>query len=213
MGYFSSSKKTQKSSTAPWQPQQPYLEHGFSEAQRLYQNHPQKYYPKSTVAPFSADQKAGMAMTRQIANSDMTNSFEQGVFNDVQRRVMPSVNSQFMSSGRFGGGLHADTAARAMTESWAPMAAQFMQQGIDNRYRAAGAMQGIGQQQQGLAQRELDDAVQRWNYYQDLPWNKLRQYQSAIQGNYGGTSSQDYYKPSTLSQIIGGVLSLGGVLG
>ena len=41
--------------TDPWKPQQPYLEHGFREAEGLYQHGGPTYYPGSTVAAFAPE--------------------------------------------------------------------------------------------------------------------------------------------------------------
>ena len=51
----------------------------------------------------------------------------------------------------------------------------------------------------------MDDAVNRWSYNQDLPYNKLAQYVGLIGGNWGGqtTSQQPYTKPGMLSTLGG----------
>jgi hypothetical protein len=151
------------------------------------------------------------------------------VFNNISSQVMPKVNSQFTGAGRYGSGAHAGTATRALTESFAPYASQMYQQGMDRMQAAAGmapmfaqddyndigAIQGVGDMKQRLAQGEIDDAKARYDYAQDLPANKLGQYMGFIGGNYGGTttSATPYYKPSPWSQALGAGLSLGGLFG
>ena len=151
------------------------------------------------------------------------------VFNNIQSKVLPSVNSQFSAAGRYGSGAHADTATRALTESFAPYASQMYQQGVDRQQSASGmaptfaqndyadlaALQDIGQQKQLMGQSELDDARARFDYAQDLPYLKLSQFQSAVGGNWGGqtTSATPYYKPSFASQLTGGALGLAGLFG
>lgn len=56
-------------------------------------------------------------------------------------------------------------------------------------FNNAGAVQGAGSTQQALQQQYINDAVNRWNYYQQLPYNKLNQYGSAVSGNFGGTGT------------------------
>jgi hypothetical protein len=133
---------------------------------------------------------------------------------------MPAVNSQFMGAGRTGSGLHADTLARGLTEAYAPYASQQYQTGIDRMINAGRdyspyeTMEGIGKQRQGLAQSELQDSINRYNFAQDLPANKLREYAGFIGGNYGGqsTSTTPYQTPSIWSQIGGAGLGLAGLL-
>lgn len=65
---------------------------------------------------------------------------------------------------------------------------------------------------QAQNQRELDDLVARWNFEQNLPYNKLNAYQGAVQGNYGqsgtmtGTQTQTV-NSNPLGQIFGALLS------
>ena len=255
-------------------------------------------------------------MSGKYLNSD---PYSDNVYQNIQSKVMPSVNSQFMGSGRYGSNLQTDTATRALTESYAPYASQQYQSGLDrmgqaasmsdamynnaygrmaqganmsnsmyndaygrmaagagmadsmynqnlsnrlqgsgmanlmyndafsrmsqgagmaqdmyntdvaNRFGAAGmapmfaandwtdinALSNIGGQQQQLAQQELNDAAARWDYYQQLPYNKLGQYQNNIGGNYGGTTvgKTQTPQPSMFQQAAGaGVGLLGSYL-
>lgn len=235
-----SEKTTQTSS--PWSSQAPYLKYGMSEAARLYQDAGPQYYPGSTVAGFSQQQKDAFNMGTQRAingnasmkqaegmNQDFmsgkylnSDPYQDSVFQNVQQKVMPAVNSQFMGSGRYGSNLHADTATRALTESYAPYASEQYQQGLNrmqgaasmaptfaaNDYTDIGALEAIGQQYQGLGQNELNDAVARWQYYQQLPYDKLGQFLNNIGGNYGGTVVGKTPTPSMLQQIAGGGMGL-----
>lgn len=82
-----------------------------------------------------------------------------------------------------------------------------------DRQLAAG---GAHQQWQ---QRAIDEAVQRWNFQQELPYQRLNNYIGAVTGNYGGTSTltQPYFNPpgqsplSTIGQGIGVASSLFGL--
>ena len=232
--------KTQKTTqeSSPWGPQQGPLKYAIGEATRLYQDASPVYYPGSTVAPFSPEQDQAFDMTRARAtggNQTMRaaegyardvlggrysgNPLEGQVFQNIQQRVMPAVNSQFMGSGRYGSGMHADTAARGMTEAFAPVAASMYEQGMNrmdnaarmapmfaqNDYADINALGAIGQQRQAMAQDEMNDAKARWDYYQTLPYNKLGQFLNNIGGNYGGTvvGTTQVPQPSVLQQIAG----------
>lgn len=164
-------------------------------------------------------------------NGDFLNSGDQNgqVFQNVMQKIMPAVNSQFSMSGRYGSGLHADTLTRAMTEAYAPIAmdnfqrergmqqdmAQYAPQYAANDYQDIAALDSIGTQQQQLAQRERDDATNRYMYNQDMPYNKLAQYMGLIGGSYGGqtTSQQPYTQSGLFSTLLGGGLAAAGTAG
>ena len=245
-----SSTKTQTatSTAEPWAKQQPYIEDIMGKAKTLYNAPGPSYFPGSTVAGFSPEQQQAQQMgVNRATQGNVGMGYAQGYNNDVlqgkyledpnegmmfqniQQRVLPSVNSQFMGAGRTGSGLHADTAARALTESYAPYATQMRQYGLGqmdaaanraptyaaNDYADINALGQIGQQKQDLAQNEIQDAVNRFNFYQDLPANKLAQYSGFVGGNYGGTTTSQtpYQQPSIWSQIGGAALGLGGLFG
>jgi hypothetical protein len=246
-----SEKTTSIQNSEPWKEQTPFLKYGMNEAMRLYQsNPPPQYYPGSTVAPFSAEQNQAFGLGAQRATQGnqsmkmaegfgqdvmggkyLNNPYDDQVFNNIQSKVMPAVNSNFMGSGRYGSGLHGDTMTRALTESYAPYASQNYQQGLDrmgqaasmapmfaaNDYTDLGALEAIGQQKQQLGQSELNDAAARWDYYQQLPYNMLGQFQASTGGSYGGSTfgqtKTPSQQPSMFQQVAGaGVGLLGSAL-
>lgn len=72
----------------------------------------------------------------------------------------------------------------------------------------------VGQAREGLGQQQITDAMNRWNYNQQLPANKLRDFLQFVQGNYGGTSttSQPIYR-NQASSALGGALAGGSLFG
>ena len=237
-----------KSTSEPWGPQQEPIKYTMSEARKLYDAPGPSYFPQSTVAGFSPEQQQAQQLGAARATGgnqtmDMAEGYNQDVlsgkyledpndgmmFNNIMQKVMPRVNSTFSGAGRYGSNLNMDTAARGLTEAYAPYATQIRQYGLGQMDAAANrapsfaandftdinALNTIGQQKQEMGQNERTDAVNRFNYYQDLPSNKLAQYSGFIGGNYGGTntSSTPYQQPSIWSQIGGAVLGGGGLLG
>ena len=174
---------------------------------------------------------ASQDYARQAIGGDFLNSGDENgmVFQNIMQKIMPAVNSQFSAAGRTGSNLHGDTLTRAMTEAYAPIAmdnyqrergmqqdmAQYAPTYAQDDYMDIAALDSIGSQQQGLAQRERDDAVNRYSYNQDLPFNKLAQYMGMIGGSYGGqtTSSQPYTQPGLFSTLLGGGLAGAGLAG
>jgi len=158
------------------------------------------------------------AGTHNIANS----------YNDI-------VNGQtanFSGAGRYGSGMQAimqdranQTLGQNLDDLYANTYGQNYQQERQNQVNAVG--QGINLQNQGItnanalgdvgtakdqyAQSLRDADIERWNYNQNLPTNKLAQYLGLIQGNYGGSSATT--TPTSSNQwgnILGaGALGLG----
>lgn len=87
------------------------------------------------------------------------------------------------------------------------VAPAFQQQAMSNAQGAFGA----GAQQQQQQQANITEDVNRYNYNAMLPWNMLNQYQNAIQGGYGGTTTltQPYYQNDAANWLAGGTAALG----
>jgi hypothetical protein len=80
---------------------------------------------------------------------------------------------------------------------------------------ALGALPGqtelsAGTTEQGQQQNIINDAIQRWNYGQTLPYSLLNQFLGQIGGNYGGQSSSATSNPYYINQ---GANALSGGLG
>lgn len=239
---------TSTNTSEPWAEQKPFLTEIMGKAQDLYKNHNPQFFPGSTVAGFSPQQEQafGMAANRATqGNATMKaaegytqdvlggqysgDPYQSQVFQNMQSQIMPAVNANFSSAGRYGSGAHTDSMTRALTESFAPYATQMYQQGLnrmDNAAQQAGqfaqndytdiaALADVGAQRRALAQDEIGDAQARFDFQQDLPYNKLQQYLGTVGGNYGGqsTSTTPYQKPGLLSQVGGGILGLAGLFG
>lgn len=230
------SQQTSTQNSSPWSSQQPYLEKGFSDAQKIYDKSGPSYFPGSTVTPFSQNQNNAFGMGANLARQGDPNvnaasaqnqnilkgNYGNDVFKNIESQVLPSVNSQFEGAGRYGSDSHATAAATGLTNAYAPFAASMMNQAIDRapsfqnqQWNNVNNLADIGKQQQGLGQQENNDAINRFNYYQNLPQLKLNQFQQNVGGNWGGTSttSTPVYQPSIFSQIGGAALGLGGLFG
>ena len=86
-------------------------------------------------------------------------------------------------------------------------------QNLNQQYMGGlGTAAEAGGELQNQSQAQINDAIQRYNYNQQLPYSNLNNYMNLIQGNYGGTSatSQPYFN-NTLGQIgagLGGIASI-----
>jgi hypothetical protein len=252
MGIFDPPKTTsnQNSVTEPWSKQSPFLQYGFDEAARLYGQKGPNYFPNSTVAGFAPEQMQAyqLGTDRALQGNETVNQAESyaqdvlsgkylnsdpyndAVFQNVQQKVQPAVNTQWSNSGRYGSQLHAGDLTDRLTTAFSPYASQIYQSErgrMDGAMGMAptfaqqdwtnlGALENVGKQKQDLAQQEIDDQVARWDYYANQPGAKLDEYMARIMGNYGGTqsgTSTSKTKQGIGNTILGGAASLlGGFL-
>jgi hypothetical protein len=77
-------------------------------------------------------------------------------------------------------------------------------------YSPAQQEYGAGSQLQNFAQNTLNADVNKYNYYQTLPYQQLAQYLASVSGNYGGTSTGSTSQPYYVNQ---GANALSGALG
>jgi hypothetical protein len=156
------------------------------------------------------------------------NPYFQSTAGNVMGQVLPQIESQFEGGGRMGSPGAAYAAAQGATNAIAPYAFSNYQQGLQNMVQGAmvapglqqaniqdvGLVQDAGNQQQQQSQAQLNDAINRFNFQQQLPYNKLGMFEQGVQGNYGGTStlSQPYFmNNSGKNGLMGG--AAGGAVG
>ena len=162
--------------------------------------------------------------------ADYLSSIGQGITSDV----LGNVQSQFGSMGRTGTSPIAQQAvARGVTQAYAPIAAQLASQergreqsGLESAFgrslQAAGQLpgiqsamdmrrqQGIGQlgsvgsAYENLAQRQLQDQIQRFQFGQQVPMQQLQQYAGLISPIASGFPTGINTGPGTQSGGVGG---------
>ena len=141
--------------------------------------------------------------------SAMTRNFSEG--------VMPGIDSAFAGAGRYGSDLWSnqrdnayDQLGRSL-EGYATnlygndyanernrqmQAAGMAPQLANQDYADFQQLANVGGIIEGKAGENLQDQMARYSYYQQLPEQKLRDFMQTIQGNYGGTSSQQTTTPT-----------------
>ena len=136
--------------------------------------------------------------------------------------VTAGVQSQFSKAGRLGSAANQDVLADSLgdlaTKIYAPNYQQeranmqnvlFQAPALSEAdYLDINKLRSIGAEREALQQNILADAMNRFQYQQMLPYEKLRNYQAATGGSYGQTSTQ--IQP--LTRNVGAGL-LGGALG
>ncbi len=133
-----------------------------------------------------------------------------GLVRNYQSAVAPGIDSSFSLAGRYGSGAHQaahETAQRSLARQIGDLSGGLSYQNYAaeraNQQAALGRVPGFagldyadiaqlgqaGRDREALAQALLNDRIARWNFAQQQPADKLRQYAALIQGNYGGTTT------------------------
>ncbi len=154
-----------------------------------------------------------------------------GVTRNYQDAVAPGIDSAFSLAGRYGSGAHVaahDAAEKNLAAQLGDVAGNLGYQGYATEranmlnalnavpayaqadYGDIAQLADVGRQREALAQALIDDQIARWNFEQQMPADKLRQYAGLVQGNLGGTTSttQPY---SSGAGILGGATSGAGL--
>ena len=154
--------------------------------------------------------------------SPTSNPFLKGLYDDMAGNVTAGVQSQFSKAGRLGSAANqevlADSLGKLANQVYAPQYQQerqnmqnvlFQAPGIaEADYNDISKLRAIGAEREALQSNVLADAMNRFQYQQALPYEKLRNYQASTGGSYGQTSTQ----VQPLTRNVGAGL-LGGALG
>lgn len=197
----SSNQKT-KTKTAPWKVQQPYIKDIFSQSQSLF---------NANKDP-NADMKAAWDRTRANLNdpssgyglakdyyTGILNSggYDKNVFDNISSPILASINSQFMGSGRSGGGLQGIDLADTITKAYSPFAVQQANMAASNlpQLENAGnnALYSIGQQEYAY------------------PWQNLQNYAGLAAGqNWGSQGTTTTPGTPVWQTLLGAGVGLAG---
>lgn len=142
----------------------------------------------------------------------------------IMAKVLPQINAQFASSGRGQSGLAARAAGEGATSAIGSLALQNYNNERTNQQRSAllspqlaqqdyadaARLGEVGSVREDLAQQQINDAMQRFQFNNMAPYQQLGLYNQLVQGNYGGQTSSTQTLPRR--SIGAGVLG-GGVMG
>jgi len=147
-----------------------------------------------------------------------------GLTRNYRSAVAPGLDSAFSRAGRYGSGAHASAHEAAQQNLAAQLGDIAGNLGYQNYgteranmlnalnaapayaqqdYAEIAQLDAVGRAREAMAQALINDQVARWNFEQQMPADKLRQYAALVQGNFGGTTSttQPY---SSGAGILGG---------
>jgi len=214
-------RTVQASTVEPPAFQKPFIEYGLSEAKKLYESETPKYYPGSTVVGFSPESEMALSGIRQqaITGSPFIKGVQDVVMQNLMgtnplqaaafRPVVEQIEGQAAKAGRYGSGYQQAAVAQAL----APYAYQAQQAAIQQAPAARefgfadlGTLAQVGAAREAQSAAELAADIERFQFEQARPQEKLAQYIAATRG---GQLGQTTYKPQyrqPAASFLGGAL-------
>jgi len=183
----------------------PFLQYGLSQAKELYESGTPEYYPRPTVVGFAPETQqalSGIAQQAQ-AGSPFTGAVQDVVMQNLMgtnplqsaamRPVMEMMEGRVAQAGRYGSG-YGDA---AIAQALAPMALQAQQAAIAQAPAARNlgfadlqTLAQVGAAREQQAQAELAADIQRFQFEQAKPSQKLGEYMQLVAGGSGALGGQ-----------------------
>ncbi|KKN66846.1 hypothetical protein LCGC14_0467140 [marine sediment metagenome] len=207
------------STSAPWGPQQPYLENMFQQAWDLPE---MQAYGGDRVAGFDPAQTGAMDTSlaalrgggttlhgaRGVVDETLagkyldpsTNPYLEGTFKRATEQYVNPVTTAAVSAGRFGSGAQAAQTGEAFARTANEIYGQNYQQERGRQMQAVGmapqvafapeaAQFGIGAARQGMNQQMMNAAQQQFQEQQLAPWQTLMNRRNLTTGDFGGEAT------------------------
>jgi hypothetical protein len=152
------------------------------------------------------------------------------IFQQLTESVLPNLRSGFMTTGALGSsrqglaeGLATGRATQQALDTTAQMYNSAYNKGLDftsQMTSLAPAIQGMqgapadflaaaGGQERAMNQAQLNDQIARYQYDQNLPYQKLTEFANLIRGSYGGQGTAEVQTElGDLQQILGAGMTL-----
>ncbi len=151
-----------------------------------------------------------------------TNPYLQQAYERAAGGVKSDIASQFARAGRYGSGAMTETLGKSLGDIASQIyggayqqerarqlqAAQLAPQLAQQDYAAISQLAQVGQTREGLQEATLADAMQRFQFEQQKPYTKLREYLASI----GAPTSQQTVSQQPIYRNLGANL-LGGATG
>jgi hypothetical protein len=154
-----------------------------------------------------------------------SNPYLQQTFDSLTNRIGRNVDSRFVDANRYGSEAHKRNLAESygdvgtqlygqnyQTERGRQQAAAFGAPGMaQSDYGDIQALGNVGMQREQKADQYLQDQMNRFNFQQQLPQQKLNQYMNTLRGIGGGTNttSQPVYSSPMIAGMGGAATGAG----
>ena len=155
------------------------------------------------------------------------NPYFQSMANSVMANVVPGLEAQFNQGNSLNNPGLAYAVSQGATDALGNLAYQNYSDQLSNQLKALAlapqttgldfqniaALGDAGAQLQNQAQQQINDAIARFNFQQQLPYEQLNNYANLVQGGYGSTSTltQPYFQSQ--NSLLGAGLLGAGLLG
>lgn len=201
----------------------PYIEYGLSQAKDVYESTAPEYYPNSTVVGFAPETAQALSGMRNMATqgSDFIPAVQDVVMQNLtgtnplqsaaMRPIMEQMQGRVSQAGRYGSG-YGDA---AIAQALAPMALQAQQAAIQQAPAARqlgfadlDVLSRVGAAREAQAQAELAGDIERFQFEQARPSQKLADYMTLVTGGSGALGQQQItpqYANSAASILGGGI--------
>jgi len=196
---------------------QPFLKRGMERAEDLYTSATPQYYPESTVVGFSPETEQALSGYRSQAlqGSPFVGATQDVVMQNLMgtnplmsaamQPVLEKMQGQVSASGRYGSG-YGDA---AIAQALAPMAYQAQQAAIAQAPAARQfgfadleTLAQVGGAREAQSQAELQADMERFQFEQARPTQKLADYMQFVQGGSGSLGGQSI-TPVTRNPALG----------
>lgn len=169
------------------------------------QNRPFEFYPGNTIAGFTPEQTLAQKMTYNRATQGspllgQSKDFLSGVltgkgegFNNMLEagltKIIPGAATQPTSGGMGRSSAWNQAMGQAVgtvAGDYGMQAAQLAPLLAREDYGDIAQLAGLGQEKQSMEQARINEAMQRHQFSQMEPWERLGMFTNLIQGDYGG---------------------------
>lgn len=175
-----------------------------------------------------AAQQQNLATQRGDFLRPEANPFLSQTFDTAAGKVRGALDSQFNRNNSYGGSMHQGAMADNLNSLASQMygqnynqerdrmtaATMFAPQLAQQDYYDAGRLASVGDAYQQQAGNYVNDAMQRWDFYQNQPYQRLQQFANLVNpvANMGSTAVSQTRQPSNaLSNIIGVASTVAGL--
>ena len=195
----------------------PYVTEAFDQAQNLFQSSTPNFYPNQTYTNFAPQTEAALklAQTRALNNpllgssqtevnkilqgdylDPSTNKYSQQLYNQIAGDVTSGVQSQFAKGGRLGSGANQEILARELGKVGTQVYGDQYNRERENMMNAT----------EDMEMAKIQDAMSRFDFQQQQPYYKLREYLGSIGANVPTNTmkTQPVYR-NTGAGILGGI--------
>jgi len=187
----------------------PYIGTALNQAGSLIGGKAPQYYPGQQVAGFSRPQQQAFAGLTGIDTGLMQgsgNPYEDAMFKQAAGATQNQLSSEFAGMGR-----NASASEPLRAEQLNNLATSLYggnyQNDVNNALTAGQNLLGIGNQVQQEAQNQINANMQKYNYYQQLPYQQLQQYEQFLQGVQPGSQQTTPYYTNPTANALGTMLA------